>query len=206
MNNILKVLTISLLLLSFTSCQENSNKKPYLMNAKNGVNPNSLSFKTQDNALERKNKIQMAEIVAQTKKAVATIELKKAVAIAQINSDTTKNVVHENSQTTIAVTRLDTKTKEKQNMMNFYIAVGVIFFLLIAVFLWYNHKKKMLEMKAKLEENRLKHELEMKDKELREQRIHKVLDLAISGQLPKELQQDFLSSLTQTEGKVIESK
>jgi len=179
--------------LFLSACGESSGKKPYIMGTHQGVNTNSIEIKAKENALGRKNKIELAKIQAKTKLEVAQIESSKAVSIAKIES-----------QTAQVVSQMDKQTKEKQSDNNLYIAIGGIVVLLIGIFLWYQHKRKSLELKVKLEENRLKHELEIKDKELQEQRIQKVFDLAISGQLAPEVQQEVLHSLTRPESKIIE--
>ena len=194
-----------LTLFFLSACQETNKSRPHLMNQK-GVNPNSLAFVSQDKALDRKNKIEMAQIAANSKIEVAKVESKKAVEIAKIDSTTQKDVTKQTTKTTLEISKMDTQTKDKQSIVNLYIAISVIIALLVGMFLWYRHKKKSLEIKAKLEENRLKHELMIKEKELQEQRIQKVLDLAISGQLPQELQKDFISALTHKENNLIESK
>jgi hypothetical protein len=183
------------LALVISACGENSSKKPYIMGSQQGVNTNSIAFKAKDNALNRENKIELAKIQASTKLEVAKIESTKAVNIAQIQS-----------QTTQVVSQMDKQTKEKQSDNNLYIAIGGIMVILVGIILWYRHKRKSLEVEVKLEENRLKHEIELKDKELKEQRIHKVFELAMSGQLPPEVQQEVLHSLTRPESKLIESK
>ena len=99
---------------------------------------------------------------------------------------------------------MDKQAKEKQSDNNLYIAIGMIGVLLLGIFLWYQHKRKSLEVKANLEEHRLKHELELKERELKEQRIHKILELASSGKLDPEVQQEVLHSLTRPESKIIE--
>lgn len=184
-----------ILTLILSACGESSNKKPYIMGTHQSVNTNSIAIKAKDNALGRKNKIQLAKIQANTKLEVAKIESTKAVSIAKIES-----------QTTQVVSQMSKQTKEKQSDNNLYIALGGIVVLLIGIFLWYRHEHKSLEIKAMLEENRLKHELEIKDKELQEQRIQKVFDLAISGQLAPEVQQEVLHSLTRPVSKIIEIK
>ena len=194
-----------LTLFFLSACQETNKSRPYIMNQK-GVNPNSLAYVTQDKALDRKNKIEMAQIAANSKIEVAKVESKKAVEIAKIDSTTQKDVTKQTTKTTLEISKMDTQTKDKQSMINLYIAISVIIALLVGMFLWYRHKKKSLEIKAKLEENRLKHELMIKEKELQEQRIQKVLDLAISGQLPEELQKDFITAITQQDKRLIESK
>ena len=205
MNNLYRAILILLTLLLFSACQKTNKSKPYIMNA-DGINPNSLVYVSKDKALDRQNKLEMAKIVAHSKIEVAKVESKKAVAIAKIDSGTKKDITKQTSKTTLEISKMDTKTKEKQSMISLYIAIGIIFVLIIGIYLWYKHKKKSLEVKAKLEENRLKHEMMIKEKELQEQRIQKVLDLAISGQLPQELQKDFISALTHKENHLIESK
>ena len=191
----------------FTACQESGNSRPYVMNEdKNGVNQRSLAFQTQDKALDRKNKLEMAEIVAKSKLEVAKIESNKAVQIATIDSVTKKDMAKQSATTTLEISKIESTTKDKESMTNLYIALGAILAILIAMFLWYANKKKSLELQARMEENRLKHEFSMKEKELQESRIQKVLDLAISGQLPQEVQQDFIRSLTNQDTKLINKK
>ena len=206
MNSFLKIMIITTLL-ALTACQETKNSKPHIMNSYiGGTNPNSVAFKAKDNALERENRVKMAEIKANSQIALANIESTKAVSVAKIDNETKKDIATKTATTTLAVTKLDTKTKENQSMINLYIALGFLLALVVAIVLWFMHKKKTLELKAKLEENRLKHELEIKEKELQEQRVQKVLDLAISGQLSPEIQKDIIYSITQNSSKLIESK
>jgi len=208
MKKIIIICTTIFTFLALSACQESSNSKPYLKDGYigNGVNPNSIAFKSKDNALERENRVKMAEIQANSKIEIAKIESLKAVKVAKIDSEAKKDLAQKTATTTLEVTKLDTQTKVKQSMLNLYIAIGFLVALLIGILLWFRYKRQELELKTKLEENRLRHELEIKDKELQEQRIQKVLDLAISGQLPKEMQKEVITSLTQPEIQVIESK
>ena len=204
MKIVTNIILTTLTLLMLSACQGNSESKPYVIG--DGVNPNSTAFKAEDNALERKNKIKMAEIQANSKIEIAKIESIKAVEVAKINSKVKKDIAQQTASTTLEVTKLDKETKEQQSMINLYIAIGFLIALLVGIILWFKHKHKALEVKANLEENRLRHELEIKNKELQEQRIQKVLELAISGQLPQDVQKEVISSLTQPETKIIESK
>jgi len=202
----LSIVVLTLMLLS--GCQEGKNSKPYLKNGYigAGVNPNSAAFKAKESTLDRENKIKMAEIEANSKIEIAKIESMKALNVAKIDSEAKKEIAQKTATVTLETTKLDTQTKEHQNMITLYIAVGFLVALLIAVILWFRYKRQALELQTKLEEQRLQQELEIKDKELQEQRIQKVLDLAISGQLPQEMQKEVINSLTKPETKVIESK
>ena len=202
----LSIVVLTLMLLS--GCQESKNSKPYLKNGYigAGVNPNSAAFKAKESTLDRENKIKMAEIEANSKIEIAKIESMKALNVAKIDSEAKKEIAQKTATVTLETTKLDTQTKEHQNMITLYIAVGFLVALLIAVILWFRYKRQALELQTKLEEQRLQQELEIKDKELQEQRIQKVLDLAISGQLPQEMQKEVINSLTKPETKVIESK
>jgi len=178
------------------ACQDSNSSRPYIINKKIGVNPNSLAYKTQDKALDRKNKIQMAQIVANSQLEVAKIESVKAVKIAKIKSQTQKDITKQTASSNIEISKIDSKTKDKESMITLYIALGFLLSLTIGFILWYSHKKKVLEIQVKLEEKRLQHALAIKEKELQETRIQKVLELAISGELPPEIQKDFIHSLT----------
>ncbi len=191
----LSIVVLTLILLS--GCQEGKNSKPYLKNGYigAGVNPNSAAFKSKENTLERENKIKMAEIEANSKIEIAKIESMKALNVAKIDNEAKKEIAQKTATVTLETTKLDTQTKEHQTMITLYIAVGFLVALLIAVILWFRYKRQALELQTKLEEQRLKQELEMK-----------VLDLAISGQIPQEMQKEVINSLTKPEIKVIESK
>lgn len=207
MKSFLKISLLLSILVFFTACQENKNNKPYLINEQNnGTNPNSLVLKNQDKELDRKNKVEIAQISAKSKLEVAEVESKKAIQIATIESFAKKDIAKDTALASVEISKMDTQTKEKQSMITLYIAIGAIFALLIMMFLWYRNKKKSLEMQVKLEENRLQHEFAMKEKEMQEQRIQKVLELAISGQLPPELQNEIIKSITNQDKKLIELK
>jgi len=207
MKKIINISITILTLLTLSACQEGNSSKPYIKDGYigKGVNPNSVAFKSKDNALERENRIKMAEIQANSEIEIAKIESLKAVKVAKIDSEAKKDIAQKTATTTLEVTKLDTQTKEKQSMLNLYIAIGLLVSLMIGILLWFRYKRQELELKTKLEENRLRHELEIKDKELQEQRIQKVLDLAISGQLPQEIQTEVINSLTHNEVKTIET-
>ena len=193
----------------FTACQGNNstnNRSLITYGQKNGVNPNSLAYRSHDKVLDRQNKIDMAQIEANSKLEVAKIESKKAVEIAKIDSVTKKDVSKQEAQKSIEISKIDSLTRDKENMIKLYIAIGAIIVAFIGIFVWFHHKRKSLELQMKVEDNRLKHQLMIKEKELQEERIQKVLDLAISGKLPPELQKDFIASLTHQNSKLIESK
>ncbi len=208
MTKIINIGIAVLTLLTLSACQEGNSSKPYIKGGYigTGVNPNSVAFKTKDNALERENKIKMAEIQANSKIEIAKIESVKAQEVAKIDSETKKDIAQKTATTTLEVTKLDTQTKKHQSMINLYIAIGFLLALLIGIVLWFRHKRQALELQTRLEERRLRHELEIKEKELQEQRIQKVLDLAISGHLPHEMQKEVINSLTYSKSKEIESK
>jgi len=208
MKKIISITVTILTLLTLSACQEGNSSKPYLKDGYigNGVNTNSIAFKSKDNALERENRVKMAEIQANSKVEIAKIESIKAVEVAKIDSEAKKDIAQKTATSTLEVTKLDTQTKEHQSMITLYIAIGFLVALLIGIILWFRYKRQSLELKTKLEENRLRHELEIKDKELQEQRIQKVLDLAISGHLPQEMQKEVINSLTKPETKVLESR
>jgi len=209
MKQIFKVILFLIMIVILNACQDTNSSRPYIMNKKEGVNPHSLAYKTVDKALDRKNKIQMAQIVANSQLEVAKIESVKAVQIAKINSQTQKDVTKQTVSSNIEISKIDSKVKDKESMVILYIALGLLLVLTIGFILWYSHKKKVLEIQSKLEEKKLQHALAIKEKELQEARVQKVLELAISGQLPPEMQKEFIHSLTYQEqtnkSKLIES-
>jgi len=208
MKQIFKVILLLIMIIVLNACQD-SNSRPYVMKKNSGENPHSLVYKTEDKALDRKNKIQMAQIAANSQLEVAKIESVKAVKLAKINSQTQKDITKQKVNSNIEISKIDGKVKDKESMVTLYIALGLLLVLTIGFILWYSHKKKVLEIQSKLEEKKLQHALAIKEKELQEARVQKVLELAISGQLPPEMQKEFIHSLTYQEqtnkSKLIES-
>ena len=203
----IKLIIISLTIAFFTTgCQDSAPKqKAYLINGQ-GVNPNSLSSKANDKAQDRQNKLKLSKIDSDTKIQIAKIESDNKLLIAKIKADATKEVAQTDSRTKIQTTKIDATTKKEDTQMTFYIAIALVIVVIIALILLYLNNKHNRELKSKLHEDKLKQELDLKEREHHEQRLHKMLDLIADGKLSPKVEEEIISSISNDTPKKLESK
>jgi hypothetical protein len=193
--------------LTLSGCQETTKTASLMGDNKKDttkVNPNSLVYTSKDKAQERINKIELAKIDAQAKIEVAKIKSKKDLEIAKIDAGTKKVVADKNAMTLIEKAKMEIQAMKEGNKTKMIMAIVFGVVMLFAILLWYLHKRKSLDLQAKIEAERLLHEKELKEKELQEQRLHKVLDMAVAGKLPQEIQKEVISAITNNNKKLIE--
>ncbi|MEA1891537.1 MAG: hypothetical protein U9N33_02355 [Campylobacterota bacterium] len=208
----MKSLIISLLIiLSITACQDSSPYKqkssPALMNqVPVGVNPNSLAYKSADKQKDRENKVEISKIDADAKIEIAKITSGNELLIAKVNADAQKEVAITDSTTKIQTSKLDVLVKKDDIQNDFYITIAIIAFLLVAILLFYLNSKKNRDIKLKIQQEQLKHEQHLKEREHDEKRLHKMLDLVGKGKLPPEMEVEIITSLTEQKRTLLESK
>jgi biopolymer transport protein ExbB/TolQ len=202
-------ITTTLIFLSifFSACQQNSTRHAPLYGGqiKNGTNPNSVAHVAQDKALDRKNQVEISKIDAQADIEIAKINAQNALEVAKVNSKVQKEIAIENADTDLEISKMQAISAAHDNEMKLYIAIIFAVILLFGILLWYLHKRKVLELEAQDRQKQLEQNLLIKDRELQEQRIHKIMDLAIHGKLPQNLQQDLINSITNPKADAIES-
>ncbi len=167
------------------------------------VNPNSLVYVATDKSEERKNKIALSKIEADTKIKIANIQTQGKLNIAKVNAQTEQEIVKSKSVTKITTSKLDASTKKETMQYTVYIVIAVILFLIIALFLLYQNSKKNRELKKELQEEKLRHEKAIHEKELEEKRLHKVLDLVAAGKMPSSIEEEVLLAISKPKNKLI---
>ena len=200
MKNI-SIATILLSLTLFSGCGSDTSKHPKLMHVKENVNPNSIVVRAQEQALERKNKIELAKIEAKTKVEVEKIKAEKDLKVAKLQTQTQKELGIKTATTQVEMKKIDAKVKEKSSYILLIIAAIFGLILLFVFYMWYKHKKRQIEIEVQLEKERLEHQKELKEREFQEQRLHKMIDLAADGKLPKQIEQELLLQITHKKGK-----
>jgi len=201
-----------IVLLLLSGCQNNNNKSPItpdktLMYQK-GINPNSLAIKSQDRAFERQTQLEISKINASTQIEVAKIHSNKDVEVSKIETTVQKDIAtedikakkeiaKENAVNSIEISKIEAQSKAYEEKMTLYMVIVFAFIVLIGIVLWYLQKRKDAITLAEHEKERLKQELIIKERELQEQKILKIMDLAIHGQLPQDLQKNLIDSITQ---------
>jgi hypothetical protein len=198
----IKLLILSLTIVFFTSgCQDNASKA-YLLNGQ-GVNPNSLAYKANNKAQDRQNKLKISKMDSDTKIQIAKIESNNNLLIAKVKADATKEVAQTDSNTKIQTTKIAAMTKKEDSQMTFYIAIALVLVVMIALILLFLNNKHNRELKAKLHEDKLKQELDLKEREHHEQRLHKMLDLIADGKLSPKIEEEIILSISNDTAKTV---
>lgn len=194
------------IILLISGCQESSSKNgAYLMGSK-GVNPNSLAYNANDTVQERANKVELSKIDANAKIEIAKIESDNKLLVAKVNADANKEVAQTDSKTKIQTTQIDASTKKEDSKLTFYIAIALVIVIIIALILLYLNNKHNRELKAKMHADKLKQELDLKEREHQEERVLKMLDLVAAGKLSPQMEEEIILSISNPKQKFIESK
>ena len=208
----MKFYLLSITVFIFLGCQNSNNHTSmptrHTIQYKQGVNPNSLANKSQEKAFERHTQIEVSKINAQAQIEVAKIHSKKDIEVSKIKTDVQKEIAKENLQikkeiakeeasNNIEISKIEAEKNAYNQKITLYIVIIFAVLTLIGVILWFVQKRRATLLHAEHERERLKQELLIKERELEEQKIIKIMDLAIHGQLPQNLQKDLIDSITQ---------
>jgi len=220
----MKSLTISLfIILSVSGCYDLSQeKKPVSLNApvekntlslmgspRQGTNPNSIANKAIEKQKERANRLEISKINSDAKIEIAKIESNNKVKIAKVNAVAKTDVAKTDSSTKIQTSKIDAVTKKDDIQNQFYITMAIVGVFLIGLFLLYFNGRKNRELKNRLHQEQLTHEIHLKEREHEEKRLEMMLGLVASGKLSSEMETEIITSLTRPESapesKLIES-
>jgi preprotein translocase subunit SecG len=194
------VLVFFVVMLVFVGCSsEKEAKKVRLLGdeqVKPVVHPNGVLKQAEQKAQEHKNRVELSKIEANTKIELEKIRSQNELSIAQLNAQTQKEIVKEESKAKIETSQLEVAVKKESVKYGVYVAIGVIILFMLALYLLYLNAKKNRELKKQLHEEKLKHEQFLKEKELEEQRLHKLIELAADGKLPKNIESEVILSLS----------
>jgi len=202
-----RVVFLILATLLMFGCQEQNQKAKLLGHTNQNIyNPNSLAAISKEKANERANRLEIAKIDASAKIETKKIEAQKDIEIAKIDASTQKEVANSTAVASLKISQIDAKTKEKASDTFLMVTVVIVLVFLLVFYLWYKQKKEATRVKAELEKERLKQEKELKEREFQEQRINKVLELAVDGKLPKEIEKEVIEAIAHTNTTTIEHK
>jgi large-conductance mechanosensitive channel len=185
---------------------EKENRKIKLMNSatlQTGVNPNSLAYVAKDKEKDRQNRVELSKIEAKTKIELEKIRSQNELHIAKLNAQTQKDIAQNESATKIKTSQLEVDMKREGMHYGIYIVIAIIILIMIALLLLYLNAKKNRELKKRLHEEKLLHEQFLKEKELEEQRLHKILDLVAAGKMPQTIEEEVILSISKPQTKVI---
>jgi len=196
---------LSLLLLNGCGNDKESHKIKLLNGStlRTGVNPNSMANIAQDRQKDRENRVELSKIEANTKIELEKIRSQNQLHIAKLNAEAQKDIAQKESVTKIKTSQLEVDMKREGMHYGIYIVIAVIILIMIALLLLYLNAKKNRELKKRLHEEKLLHEQFLKEKELEEQRLHKILDLVAAGKMPQTIEEEVILSISKPQTKVI---
>lgn len=188
-----------------SGCQSNSHQqeqrgsfKLLYQQDKKQFNPNSLIVKNTEKQKDRKTQLEVAQIEAKARLEAEKIRSQNQLQIAQIQADNNNKIAQIDSKTKIETTKIETKA-QKENMKYFiYLGIALVILLIVALIVFYLNSKKKRELEQQMHLERLRHEEILKDRELEERRLHKMLELLGEGKLPEHIEKEVVAALTIT--------
>ena len=195
--------------LFFSGCGEGSSSQHnriHLLNPPKttnitGVNPNSIAHKSADKALERQNQIKLSKIEAEAKVEIEKIRSENQLKIAKINAEAQKNIAQTDMKAKVQTSQIDANTHKETIQYTVYIVIVIVLLVLAVLVLLYLNGKKNRELKKQLHDEQLRHEQFLKEKELEEQRVHKLLELISSGKVAKNVEKEVILSIAKPKPK-----
>ena len=192
----------------FSGCQEgvHTKQKISLLNEPTqtyGVNPNSVAVQSFEKEKQRQNQLELSKMEAQAKVKIAQIESQNKEKIAKINAQTQQKIAEADVQVQLAKTQLEAKTSKETRKYFIYGGIVAVVILLLAIYLFVKNAEKNREHQRQLHEDKLRHEQFLKEKELEQERMHKILELASDGKLPESVGAEILLTLAKPESKLI---
>jgi len=169
-----------------------------------GVSENGTQFLSYINNAKQKEKelkqtLDVKKMEINSKVEIEKIKAQKAVEVAQINSITSKDIAKTDSDTKIMTTKLDVEALKEKSKMMLYAAMAFALVFIVGIIILYINFTKNRELKAQLHER----EMDQREKEREEKRLHKMLDLISDGKIPKELEKEVLINMTKSNRKLL---
>ena len=209
MKKYLLFLLVSGLFFIGCSSDEQSKRKITVMDAdkvKASVNPNAVALRAQQQNQAHKDKVELSKIEANTKIELEKIRSTNELSIAKINAEAKKEMVRQESKAKIETSQMEVAVKKESVRYGVYVAIAVILLLMLGLYLLYLNAKKNRELKKQLHEEKLKHEQFLKEKELEEQRLHKLMELAADGKLPQNIESEVILTISNPKKTIEHSK
>jgi predicted Holliday junction resolvase-like endonuclease len=82
-----------------------------------------------------------------------------------------------------------------------YIVIVIVLLVIAILILLYLNSKKNRELKKQMHDEKLRHEQFLKEKELEEQRVHKLLELVATGKVAKNVEKEVILSIAKPKTK-----
>ena len=165
---------------------------------KEGVNPHSLAYESADKALDRNNKIKVSKIESKTKVEIEKIKSQNQLEIAKIDAETKKAIAQTDYKAQVKASEVRARMYKENMRYIVYIVGAIALVVIIGLILLFLNAKKNRELQKRLHEDKLRHEQFLKDKELEEQRVHKLLELIASGKVAKNVEKEVILSISST--------
>jgi len=192
-------------LLVLLGCQQGSNQtQPYLY----GTTPANKTVNYKESVSEKK---ELAQIDADTQQEIARINMQKEIEVQRLKNDVERQKAELETNSSIqkaviekevalSAQELSKNLHESQSAMQKWWLLGLLGALGIVLFFIYLMVQKRNAMQLRLQNEKLEHEKQLKEQEMRLNMAHKILDTLASGQVSQEQQERLLDALEQKPG------
>jgi large-conductance mechanosensitive channel len=195
-------LLLFLAIFFLASCQESNNKtRPYLY----GTTNEHKTVRYNDAITEKR---ELAQIDAKTKEEIARIDMQKAIEVQKLKSsaEVQKATLEQNSsiekakinkEVALSEQALTKELHASDSSMQKWWLLAVIVGLIIVLFFIYLMVRKRHTLQMQLQNEKLEHEKQLKEQEMRMHMANKILDTLSSGKISQEQQNRLLNALEQ---------
>jgi hypothetical protein len=170
-----------------------------------GQNKNFLNYTSQAEQkikakeLELAKKLELAKLENKTKLEIEKIKAQHQLEIQKLKSQSKVTIANTDATTKVKTSKIDAQVLREKTFMTMYISIAFAVVLIVGLVLLYFNAKKNRELKQQQHEN----EMMMKQKELEEQRLHKMLDLIADGKISKDVENEILLTMSRSNMKLL---
>ncbi|WP_300367231.1 hypothetical protein [Hydrogenimonas sp.] len=184
------ILTASLFLFLFGGCQQESQRhqRPIVM----GQEQQKVTYAKTilDHSVQPKtDDLKIKKMELKTEKEIETIRAQKELDIARLKAESEKSKIETEKEITLKQLQADRK------MVGWVITLSALFLFLL---LWVSIKlfREYQKYRLRLEEEKMRHQKEMQEKELQTRLVEKMFEALESGNLTEEQQNRLLESIS----------
>jgi hypothetical protein len=180
----------------FLGCQqENTHRRPHVL-GQEPVTTGEYAQSIVDNAAQPKGEaLKMKRLELKTQKEIERIRAEKELQIEKMRIESDRSQRDLEKELTLKKLEAEVeKSKGERTIQGWVVALTALFFFLL---LWVGYKlfKEYQAYRLRLEEERIRHEKEMQEKELQSRLAEKMFEALGSGNLNEEQQNRLLDSL-----------
>ncbi len=181
----------------------------FIVGCKNSLEHNNgayVEYKNKDTFKKQSesNSVKLAKINANTKIDIAQIQSANSIKLATLKTKSMQRLANIKANTSIKTATINVMRAKQEMKLKTYLFMGITLIILVVLYIYYLINQRNRELRAKMHEDKLKQEIELKEREYFEQRLHKMIDLAADGKLPADMQQEIIHLLQYKNQKLLD--